>query len=435
MSSNQGLIKKLRVGSDMIFLATLVSLAVFSVFLKSFNVFFPVEQPSVESFLETKLSEYVYAEPEITPNQLPKDLSLFLEKGETITSLLTSEGVRYPKVLEIVKALQSHVNFRRLQEGTQINVTILRETREAPVQVLALSVVKSATEKVELTLQDDGKYKVRTLNKNFVKENRHINGTIQCSLISCMQRHGVPYGVITQLVNAYSSIIDFQRSIYKGDTFEVLFEEQKDDETGRIMGVVLKYASLTTKGEKMPLYSFDTAHAKRTYYNEKGEAAVKNLLLTPINSARISSHFGRRRHPILGYTKLHKGIDFAAPTGTPIFAAGDGIVLKAGTNGGYGRYIKIKHNGTFATAYAHLSRFAPKLKKGMRVQQGQVIGYVGTTGRSTGPHLHYEVIKNGRHINPAKIKSLPSVKLRGNDLKRFKNYVKSIQNELKQAKA
>jgi murein DD-endopeptidase MepM/ murein hydrolase activator NlpD len=187
-----------------------------------------------------------------------------------------------------------------------------------------------------------------------------------------------------------------------------------------VRGGDLLYARLTLSGRDLEAYRFMLPDGSVEYYDRTGKSLRKFLLRTPVDGARLSSRFGMRRHPILGYTRMHKGVDFAAPSGTPIYAAGNGKVTKAGRNGGYGNYVEIRHNGEYSTAYAHLSRFAKGMSPGQRVSQGQVIGYVGTTGRSTGPHLHFEVRRQGSQINPLKLKSVALGQLGGNDLERFK---------------
>lgn len=181
----------------------------------------------------------------------------------------------------------------------------------------------------------------------------------------------------------------------------------------------IHYAKLTLRDKGVPLYRYTTTKGNLDYFNAKGESVRKTLMRTPIDGARLSSRFGKRKHPILGYTRMHSGVDFAAPRGTPIYAAGNGTVVQSGRNGGYGNYVRIRHNGTYQTAYAHLSKFARGARRGARVRQGQVIGYVGTTGRSTGPHLHYEVLRNGRQINPRSVRIPSGEKLKGAELKKF----------------
>ena len=194
----------------------------------------------------------------------------------------------------------------------------------------------------------------------------------------------------------------------------------------RTRGGDLLYAALSVGGQFLEGYRFVVAPGEVAYFDRSGRSLRKFLLRTPVDGARLSSRFGMRKHPILGYTRMHKGVDFAAPTGTPMYAAGDGKVVAAKRNGGYGRYIQIHHTNEYSTAYAHLSRFAKGMTPGRRVQQGQVIGFVGTTGRSTGPHLHYEVLRNGAQINPLQLKQPANQQLAGADLERFRAEVARI---------
>ena len=213
--------------------------------------------------------------------------------------------------------------------------------------------------------------------------------------------------------------MDFQREIQPGDRFEFFYETFHDDRGALAKTGKLFYGRMRLSGETVELYRHELANGEWDYYNAKGKSVRKALLRTPIDGARISSGFGKRRHPILGYTKMHRGVDFAAPRGTPVYAAGKGVVEYVGRKGAYGKYVRIRHDKTYKTAYAHLSRYGKGVRKGTRVSQGQVIGYVGTTGRSTGPHLHYEVIKKGRQTNPRKVKLPSGIQLQGKDLARF----------------
>ena len=233
------------------------------------------------------------------------------------------------------------------------------------------------------------------------------------------RRASLPNSVTDRLIRLFSWDVDFQRDIRRGDRFETLYEEvtlEKDE--SQVKGELV-YAGLTLRGNLIDAYLFSPDGGLRTYYDSEGRSLRKFLLRTPIDGARLSSHFGKRRHPVLGYTKMHKGTDFAAPRGTPIYAGGSGRIEKAERYGGYGNYIRIRHSDTWSTAYAHMHKFAKGMRPGARVRQGQVIGYVGTTGRSTGNHLHYEVLKNGKQVNPMKMKQPPATKLAGADLKAF----------------
>ena len=219
---------------------------------------------------------------------------------------------------------------------------------------------------------------------------------------------GVKPNIIVEFARIYGFQIDFQRDIRKNDIFQILYEEFKDDEEKIIETGKILYANMILRGQKNELYYFDNKKFGG-HYDKNGRSAKKALMKTPINGARLSSSFGMRKHPILGFNKMHRGTDFAAKEGTPVMASGDGKIIRARWCGGGGNCVKIKHNSTYSTVYAHLSKFGPGIKEGRRVKQGKIIGYVGSTGMSTGPHLHYEVIENGRKINSQTLK-LPSGK-------------------------
>jgi murein DD-endopeptidase MepM/ murein hydrolase activator NlpD len=245
------------------------------------------------------------------------------------------------------------------------------------------------------------------------------SGTIHSSLSEAANRAGIPAGVVGEVIRAFSYDVDFQREIHPGDTFTVLYQ-RVDDEFGRPTGIGrMVYAEMVLSGMRLRLYRFTTKDGETGYYTALGESIRKPLLRTPIDGARISSTFGMRLHPILGYSRMHKGVDFAAPSGTAIYAAGDGVVVREGRVSGYGNYIEIEHNPQYATAYGHLSAFARGLHQGERVRQGDIIGYVGMTGTATGPHLHYEVHYQGAQVDPQSIKMPSMTQLAGDDLKAF----------------
>jgi len=254
------------------------------------------------------------------------------------------------------------------------------------------------------------------INKNILKLKKKeviLSNTIKNNLYSSSIEVGIEPNIIVEFANIFGFEVDFQRDIRTGDKFEIYYEVFTDEEnivrkTGKII-----YASMFVNNKELALYNFKFKN-EVGYYDVDGKSVVKTLMKTPINGARLSSSFGFRKHPILGYNKLHQGTDFAAPRGTPIMASGSGVVLRAQKYKGYGNYVSIRHNSTYVTAYGHMSKFGRAIKKNARVSQGQIIGYVGSTGLSTGPHLHYEVIKNGKRINSQRLK-LPSGKILDND--------------------
>jgi murein DD-endopeptidase MepM/ murein hydrolase activator NlpD len=257
------------------------------------------------------------------------------------------------------------------------------------------------------------------LSKTLERVLARYTGTIEDSFYLATKRAGMPDSVIMELIRMFSWDVDFQRDIQRGNGFEVLLEYFHDEEREPVkIGNVL-FASLTTGGSTLRLYRHQLADGTVDYFNAQGESVRKALLRTPLDGARVSSTFGNRKHPILGFTTLHRGVDFAAPPGTPVNAAGDGVVEMASFNGNFGNYVQLRHNQRYKTGYAHLSSFAKGMKAGKRVRQGDIIGYVGSTGLSTGPHLHYEVLDSDRQVNPLSVKMATGQKLQGPSLNRF----------------
>ncbi len=259
----------------------------------------------------------------------------------------------------------------------------------------------------------------KKIKKNFKKKLVYKETIITNSLYNSAVNLGIKPNIIIEFARLYGFQVDFQRDIWKSDSFQIIYEEFINEDNKIVDTGEIIFANLKLQNSDLQLYKYEYEKNKIDYFDENGKSIKKTLMKTPINGARLSSSFGKRKHPILGYTKMHTGTDFAAPKGTPIMASGDGKVTKAGWCGGGGNCVKIKHNSKYQTVYAHMSKFAKGIKKGARVKQGQTIGYVGSTGLSTGPHLHYEVIENGRKINSQKLK-LPSGKiLKGEDRKKF----------------
>jgi len=268
-------------------------------------------------------------------------------------------------------------------------------------------------------IDNDETFVSKIIEKNLTKTIAFQEGIIKSSLYNAALKLGIKPNTIVEFARLYGFQIDFQRDIWKNDSFQIIYEEFKNEDGSVVEVGNIIYANLNTQNTDLQLYKFEYEKNKIDYFDESGKSIRKTLMKTPINGARLSSSFGKRKHPILGFTKMHTGTDFAASKGTPIMASGHGIVVKSSWCGGGGNCVKIKHNSSYQTVYAHLSKFGRGIKKGVRVKQGQIIGYVGSTGLSTGPHLHYEVIENGRKINSQKLK-LPSGKiLKGNLRKKF----------------
>ena len=351
-------------------------------------------------------------------NLKPKFLKIRhkVSKGETFNNILNSYKIPKSEINEIAKILSKEIKINKLKTNEIITFTIDRSENNKITNFLF---PVSRTKKIQLirkisSKNFEKKEIITNLNKKFIFK----EGKILQSLYKSAVDLKIKPNVIVEFARLYGFQVDFQRDIRKGDTFQIMYEVFQDDdgkvfETGNVV-----FANLVMRNQQNTLYYFHKK-SSRGHYDINGKSVKKALLKTPINGARLSSSFGMRKHPIDGYNKMHRGTDFAAPEGTPIMASGDGIILRAKWCGGGGNCIKIKHNSTYSTVYAHMSKFAFGMKKGVRVKQGQVIGYVGSTGKSTGPHLHYEVIKNGKKINSQTLK-LPSGKiLAGKDRELF----------------
>lgn len=354
--------------------------------------------------------------------QLPQSYvrTLKVGSGDTLMKILLQAGINRGDAYTAIEALREEYDPRRLRPGQQIEVTFQPGRHEdMPHSFEEMRLNTGFNHNVYVAREAGGVYKAYEEVKDLVTSLRRADGTIDSSLYVAATDSGLPASLLMEFIFAYSFDVDFQRDIQKGDRFEVMYEEiATEDGKHKKVGNIL-YANLNTGGRNLPIYRYEDKDGRVAYYDDKGQSTQKALMRTPINGARLSSGFGKRRHPILGYSKMHTGIDFAAPRGTPIFAAGDGVIDYAARKGGYGKYIRIRHNSEYQTAYAHMRAYKKGIYKGKRVKQGDVIGYVGTTGRSTGPHLHYEVIRNGRKTNPLKVRMPAGKKLAGKELNRF----------------
>jgi murein DD-endopeptidase MepM/ murein hydrolase activator NlpD len=350
-----------------------------------------------------------------------------VQRGDTLITVLVNAGVSHDDAYGAVEALQDLFAPRDLRPGQEIALTFSapEKQHQGPVdfQLVSLSLQPSADRDLQVTRDLDGGFTAFAVDRPLTHRNVAVRGEINSSLFEATQNAGVPFAVITAAIKAFSYDVDFQRDIQPGDTFEFVYDRLDDEDGNLAKPGDLLYASLTLSGKTHEIYRYEMSDGFVDYFNPKGESVRKALLRTPIDGARITSGYGMRNHPILGYSKMHKGVDFGAPTGTPIFAAGDGVITKIGPFSSYGNYIQLKHNATYATAYAHISRFAKGLHVGSHVHQGDVIAYVGATGRATGPHLHFEVLVNGSQVNPTSVKLPSGSKLAGADLKKFKSAV------------
>ena len=338
-----------------------------------------------------------------------------VKSGETFDKILKDYSINKKEIVKIKNSLQKKTDLNKLNTRNIIQFSLDKTTN----RINEFTFQVSNTQKIYLKRNlesDDFDEKILTIKlekKIIYKEN-----IILQSLYKSAEEENIPANTIIEFARIYGFQVDFQRDIRKQDKFQLMYEiylNEKNEiiETGEIL-----FANLKLSGQDNSLYYFDI-EGSEGHYDKNGKSVKKALMKTPINGARLSSPFGMRKHPIDGFNKMHRGTDFAAPMGTPIMASGDGVVKKAGWCGGGGNCVKIRHNSTYETIYAHMSKFARGIKSGVRVKQGQTIGYVGSTGKSTGPHLHYEVIVNGKKVNSQKLK-LPSGKiLKGKERKLF----------------
>ncbi|MBC6406505.1 MAG: M23 family metallopeptidase [Rhodospirillales bacterium] len=356
-----------------------------------------------------------------------------VRSGESLIGLLTEQGVSQAEAAAAAKAMDAVFDSHKLKAGQSIELSLVpsleKHPGEAYNKLISVTVSPSAMADY-MVIRDKEGFSASSIERPVTRRLVYREGVINGSFFGSGKRTGVPYKSLATLVKGFSYDVDFQRDLKAGDRFEVAYETYVNDEGEVAYDGEVVFGALILSGKRKEIYRFTPASGRKDFFNGKGESVKKALLRTPVDGARISSRFGMRKHPILGYSKMHRGIDFAAARGTPIYAAGDGTVEVAKWNGGYGRYIRIKHGKGYATAYAHMTRFAKDMRRGKRVKQGQVIGYVGTTGRSTGPHLHYEVLKDGRQVNPLSIKLLPGEKLKGRDIANFK----TIKEQVNQAR-
>ena len=350
-------------------------------------------------------------------------------RGDTLAELLFKAGVDRTEAHYAIKALSEYYNPRRIRNGQDLTLTFESAPLAADAQsprendtFLGMALEPDYKTEVRVARTEDGNFHAEQHAKKLERKPVHAAGKIENSLYVAGRDAGVPAVVIARMIRLLSWDVDFQRDIRTGDEFEVMYERVLDASGKAVYNGAVTYAALTLSGKHINVYRYQLKDGTTDYFDEEGKASRKALMRTPIDGARLSSTFGKRKHPILGFTRMHKGVDFAAPTGTPIYAAGNGTVVYAGRKGGYGNYLRLRHNGTYETAYAHMNGYARGIHTGSRVEQGQIIGYVGTTGRSTGPHLHYEVLLSGHQVNPLRVKMPTGQTLKGKELARFQEF-------------
>jgi murein DD-endopeptidase MepM/ murein hydrolase activator NlpD len=366
--------------------------------------------------------------------------TLKVDRGDTIVSMLQEAGVSKVDAAAVVAAMKPLISAKNIRSGQTFKATFGtpaaapaatpvdnsqtakadQDDDDSPTRrLLSLSFAPNVEHQINVHLEPEDGYFAEDVQRKLEARYQHVGATIDSSLYLAAMQAGIPANLVVEIIRMFSYEVDFQRDVHQGDEFEVFFNRFFTPEGQPAKAGDILAASMTLSGKKHLLYRFEMPGGEAEYFDVNGQSAKAMLMKTPVDGARISSGFGQRSHPILGYTRMHKGIDFAVPSGTPVMAAGSGTVIFAGPAGEYGNLVVINHGNNYATAYGHLSRFASDVRKGARVHQGDVVAYSGMTGLATGPHLHYEIRVNNSQVNPATVKVASGRKLEGEDLRAF----------------
>ena len=387
--------------------------------LQPVDIALPRRKPALKDVLPIStptLAEMIEAQ---TGHDTASEKVYKLSVGEGVGAILMRAGYNAADTAAAIDAATSKASLRRLQIGMKFTIAEhgFRFSIKPGVDIYILRhpdlgwVAISAIRPIETYIA-------------------FIQGSIDDSIYRAALNAGVNEAAFNEYVRIMGFSVDFQREVRRGDKFEMMYAIDRDALSGDVVGVDLQYAGLSLSGDQIGFFRYHSADSTVGWYDENGHSAARTLIRTPITGARLSSSFGTRRHPISGFNAMHKGVDFAAPRGTPIIAAGSGVVREAGWKGSYGRYIRIKHNATYDTAYAHMTRIAPRITAGSRVKQGEIIGYVGSTGRSTGAHLHYEILVNNRQVDPMTVRLPTGKQIDPVHLNEFKKQVQMVEAEV-----
>ena len=370
------------------------------------------------------ISESIVSKKIIKSTVFEKKVVLIVKENDTFDGLVSPFIENNQIKQKIINEINKHFNLKKLYVGQKIFLYISNiNNNEISKIVIPLNF---NTDLIVKKNKNSNAYSTNKVNLPITTELVAHKYNISKSLFEDGQRDRVPLAVLSEVIRLYSFDIDFQRDIQKGNQLEILYNVAYNEKREKVSYGDIEYANLILKNKNLEYFLFKTSDGFLDYFNKEGKNVKKTLMKTPLDGARISSSFGIRKHPISGYTKKHQGVDFAASKGTPVYAAGNGVIEFVGRNGGYGKYIRIRHNSSYKTGYAHLNGYKKGISKGIRVNQGQTIGFIGSTGRSTGPHLHYEVIYQNKQINPMTMK-LPSGKiLKEKELESFKETFKKI---------
>ena len=349
---------------------------------------------------------------------IPNKKIIKVVAGDSLQKILLKEKISKEEVNKIYQKIKGIIDLTKIRQGQTITIVFRTKQNKPSISRITFQVDELSTAYIYYRDKVDD-YEVRLNQKNLEKVNFLAKGVIVNSLFASAQKIDVDPEIIVEFARIFGFEIDFQRDIRKNDEFQIFYERFEDDEGENFKNGNILFAYLKNSGREIELYRYKDSKNNIGYFTPDGKSIEKALMKTPINGARLSSGFGFRKHPILGYNKLHQGTDFAARRGTPVMASGSGTVERASWFGAYGKYVRIRHNSTYKTAYAHLSKFGRNIKAGKKVRQGQIIGYVGSTGRSTGPHLHYEVLVNNKRINSQRLKLPSGKKLSKNEMGNF----------------
>ncbi|CAO6124182.1 NlpD Membrane proteins related to metalloendopeptidases [Candidatus Pelagibacterales bacterium] len=358
-------------------------------------------------------------------------VELKVRNGDSIQRILYDQKISPSEVNNVLNALRREYNFGALRNDQKVYLIVKREKNGNFVSRLTVNIDNITS--VHVFLNKDNVYETKRVTKILTKKNHLIETTIDRGIYRTAKQSGIENNIVAQFARLYGFEVDFQRDLKKNDKIKIFYERYLDDDgvsqrTGNII-----YSEITNVEKNIILYRYEYPNGTVAYFTPEGKSIEKSLMRTPINGAKLSSRYGFRIHPILGYNQMHQGTDFAAPIGTPVMASGAGTVEYSGWKGGYGKFISIRHSPVYQTNYAHLQDYAKGIRRGAKVQQGQVIGYLGSTGSSTGPHLHYEVVVNGRKENSQTLKLPSAAPLEGNNKNFFEIQKRNIDNLILEA--
>jgi len=353
-------------------------------------------------------------------------VELKVRNGDSIQRILYDQKISPAEVNNVINALRREYNVGTLRNDQKVYLIVKREKNGNFVSRLTVNIDNITS--VHVFLNKDNVYETRRVTKILTKKNHLVETTIDRGIYRTAKQSGIENSIVAQFARLYGFEVDFQRDLKKNDKIKIFYERYLDDDgvsqrTGNII-----YSEITNVERNIILYRYEYPNGSIAYFTPEGKSIEKSLMRTPINGAKLSSRYGFRIHPILGYNQMHQGTDFAAPIGTPVMASGAGTVEYSGWKGGYGKFISIRHSAIYQTNYAHLQDYAKGIRRGAKVQQGQVIGYLGSTGSSTGPHLHYEVVVNGKKENSQTLKLPSAAPLEGNNKNLFEIQKRNIDN-------